>query len=142
MINKKLIESKLKDIKVYQKEIEPVLKFSNQEIIKDHLKLRTIERDLQLIVDTMVDINSYIISQKKLQPFEDFQSTFIILGKNKILPMEFALKIAPIVGLRNKVVHKYGKVDIKKLLDNIKKGFSDFNAYIKHINKFLKKKVV
>jgi len=96
------------------------------------LKLRSTERLFQLIVDTAIDINTHIISNSNLQVPDDYQSTFITLADNKFLPMDFALKIAPSVGLRNIVVHKYGKVDIKKMIDDIKEGIGDYLVYIKN----------
>lgn len=51
--------------------------------------------------------------------------------------MDFALKIAPSVGLRNLVVHKYGKVDIKKMIEDIKNELGDYAAYAKYINDFI-----
>lgn len=68
---------------------------------------------------------------------DDYFSTFVVLGENGILPMDFALKIAPSVGLRNLVVHKYGKVDIKKMIEDIKNELGDYAAYAKYINDFI-----
>jgi len=59
VINKEIIKSKIRDIEIYLKEIRPFLKLSSYKIIGDYPKLRTIERDFQLIVDTMVDINTH-----------------------------------------------------------------------------------
>ena len=60
-----------------------------------------LERLVQLIVDEMVDINTHIIAESDFQVPSDYQSTFITLAENKILPAEFAEKIAPSIGLRN-----------------------------------------
>ena len=48
--------------------------------------------------------------------------------------MEFALKIAPSVGLRNLIVHKYGKVDLKRMVDDIKANIGDYTEYLKLIS--------
>jgi len=139
MIDKKLVKNKLADIEGYYKELESVLENSASEIIKDRLKLRSIERLFQLIVDTSIDINTHIIAETDITIPDDYQSTFIILAENNILPMDFALRIAPSVGLRNKVVHKYGKVDLKRMIDDIKNEIGDYLEYMKLINEYLKK---
>jgi len=139
MIDKKLVKNKLADIEGYYKELESVLENSASEIIKDRLKLRSIERLFQLIVDTSIDINTHIIAESDITIPDDYQSTFIILAENNILPMDFALRIAPSVGLRNKVVHKYGKVDLKRMIDDIKNEIGDYLEYMKLINEYLKK---
>ena len=139
MIDKKLIKNKLADIEGYYKELKSVLENSVPEIIRDHLKLRSAERLFQLIVDTSIDINTHIIAESDIIIPDDYQSTFIVLAENNILPMEFALKIAPSVGLRNKVVHKYGKVDSKRMIGDVKNEIGDYLKYMKLINEYLKK---
>lgn len=53
--------------------------------------------------------------------------------------MDFALKIAPSVGLRNLIMHKYGKVDLKKMVDDIKSGINQYLEYLNYVNSFLSK---
>ncbi|MFH1188022.1 MAG: DUF86 domain-containing protein [bacterium] len=139
MIDKQLVKNKLNDLRKYYEKLEAVLKEDARIIIEDDLKLYSTERLFQLIVDTAVDINTHIISESNAQVPEDYQSTFITLGENKILPMNFALKIAPSVGLRNLIIHKYGKVDLKRMIDDIKNEISDYLEYMKFVNNFLKK---
>lgn len=136
-MNQDLIKNKLTQIQHYLKELEPILAEDSRQIIEDNLKLHTVERLLQVIVDTAIDINTEVITAQKFNAPEDYYSTFIILGENKILPMEFALKIAPAVGLRNLVVHQYGRVDTKQMIDDIKANIGDFVYYLKLINNYI-----
>ncbi len=133
MIDQDLIKNKLADMQGYYEELMNILKEETRSIIGDNLKLRSIERLFQLIVDTAVDINTHIILESDFPVPNDYQSTFITLGENKILPMDFAIKIAPSVGLRNLIVHKYGRKNIKKMVDDIKNEISEYLDYIKYI---------
>lgn len=137
MIDKEVIKNKIRDIQVYLKEIEPFLRLSYSKVIKDYPKLKTLERNFQLIVDSMVDINTHIISRQNLAVPDDYQGTFVILGQNRILPMDFALKIAPVVGLRNKIVHKYGDINRKKFIVDLQKGSDEFKEYCAFIKKYI-----
>jgi uncharacterized protein YutE (UPF0331/DUF86 family) len=138
MIDKLFIETKLSYIQAYFKELEGVLVYPDKEIQKDFLKLRALERILQLIVDEMIDINIHIIRYAHLRVPDDFQSSFLVLGENKILPEDFANRIAPVVGLRNRLVHRYEKIDLDVLLDTVRKNKKDFKKYVRHIFEFLK----
>jgi len=137
MIDRKFVETKLAYVRAYCQELEAVLDFLDQEIKGDILRLRALERIIQLIVDEIIDINNHIIRYAQLRVPEDFQSAFLILAENKILPERFARKIAPVVGLRNRLVHRYEKVDVGILLDTIRKSKGDFKNYVKHILKYL-----
>jgi uncharacterized protein YutE (UPF0331/DUF86 family) len=138
MIDRRFVEAKLSYIQTYYQELEGVLGYSDQEIKLDILMLRALERIIQLIVDEITDINNHIIRYAQLRVPEDFQSAFFILAENKILPEEFARRIAPVVGLRNRLIHRYEKVDVEILLNTIRRNKEDFKEYVKHILKYLR----
>ena len=130
---------KLEQISGHLKEAQDLFKSSDREILADSGKLHIAERLLQLIVDTMIDINQHFIVELNLKISEDFQGTFYILGENKILPLAFTQKIAPVVGLRNRIVHRYETLDKPLFIKTFRKNLSDFKEYIKSINKNLRK---
>ena len=127
----------MSDLQECYEELTGVLREEARMIIEDHLKLHTVERLFQLIVDTAVDINTYIIIESKFSVPNDYQSTFVILGENRLLPMDFAMKIAPSVGLRNLVVHKYGRVDVKRMVDDIRSEIGEYKEYLEYIDTYL-----
>ena len=139
MINKDLVINKMADTQKYLEELMPILQHDSREIIDDNLKLRSVERLFQLIVDTTIDINTYIITESDVSVPDDYQSTFMVMGEHNIVPMDFAQAIAPSVGLRNLIVHKYGKVDIKRMIDDVKNNIGQYKDYLRHISEFAKK---
>lgn len=139
MIDVELVKNKASDLQGYLMELQPLLKEESRTIIEDNLKLHTVERLFQLVVDTAVDINTHIISASDYKVPDDYQSTFITLAENHVFSTDFALTIAPSVGLRNLVVHKYGKVDIKRMLDDIKAEIGQYRDYLRYIDAFVGK---
>lgn len=138
MIDKDVIRSKLNEIDQYLTEIKPILELPEKEILGELRNLRTLERNFQLIVDAVLSINSHLIASRSLTPSEDYQGTFAILAQYKVLPTEFSQRIAPIVGLRNRIVHGYEKIDRRKFINDLKKNHSQFRDYIKLINQLIK----
>ena len=137
MINKELVAGKLSDMEGYYNEMSELLLEDARVILKNTVKLRAVERLFQLIVDTSIDINTHIIAESEFHLEDDYKSTFLTLGEHNILPIDFARKIAPSVGLRNLVVHKYGKVDLVLMIEQIKSEMSNYKEYIKQIHDFL-----
>ena len=142
MIDRHFIEAKLSYIESYCTELDNILLSADIEIKEDFIKLRALERILQLIVDEIIDINNHIIRYYPLSLPEDFQSSFRTLSDYKILPEEFAKKIAPVVGLRNRIVHRYEKTDIDLLIQFIRKNREDFKQYSRCIFEFINKNLV
>ncbi|MDI7260433.1 MAG: DUF86 domain-containing protein [Thermodesulfobacteriota bacterium] len=83
MIDRRFIETKLSYIRGYYQDLEGVLGYSDQEIKGDVLKLRALERVIQLIVDEIIDINNHFIRYAQLRVPEDFQSAFYSLLKTR-----------------------------------------------------------
>lgn len=137
MENREFIERKLDAILRYAKHLDSVLGFSDEEIGADFLKLHALERIIQLIVDEIVDINTHIIRRSTIETPDDFQGSFVALARGGILPEEFARKIAPTVGLRNRLVHRYEEIDPALLIHMARAEKDDFGTYVKHINAFL-----
>ena len=132
-INKPFIESKLEYIAEYARQLDIVLGFSDEDIRSDFFKLHTLERLIQLIVDEIVDINTHIIRHSDVKTPDDFQSSFRVLAEIGMFPHDFAERIAPTVGLRNRLVHRYEEVKSELLIRTAKNEKNDFNEYIKYI---------
>lgn len=138
MLDKELIKTKIRNIEEYIEEVKHIILLDTKEIIFNIEKIKTLERNFQLIVDAMIDVNMHFIAEMELESPDSFQNTFMILGKKDIvIPYDFAIKIAPVVGLRNKIVHQYEKVDKSFFVEQFKKEHKDFIDYIKYINQYL-----
>lgn len=136
---KSFVFKKIEEILGYLEETKNLFKNSDKAIIADSGKLHIAERLLQLVVDTMIDINQHFIRELNLKISEDYQGTFYILGENGILPENFTKKIAPIVGLRNRIVHRYETIDKSLFIKTFRKRIPDFKEYLGLINQHLKK---
>lgn len=137
MVDQDLIKEKIRNIQEYLNEIKSILALPDTEIVYTIEKLRTLERNFQLIVDEALDINIHLIKELNLESPDDFQSTFEILGEHKILPYDFAYEIASVVGLRNKIVHRYETIDRKLFVKSFKKNYPDFERFIQVIHDYI-----
>lgn len=136
------VMQKLDQIKGYLIETEDFFRSSNEEILKDSQKIHVAERLLQLIVDAMIDVNQHFIKELDFKASEDFQGTFYILAENNILPVDFSNKIAPVVGVRNRIVHRYEELDKKLFITTFRKNKDDFKKFIDLIKEQLNKLAV
>lgn len=92
---------------------------------------------LQLSIECVIDIGEIIISGLRLPRPEEAREVIEILGKNKVIPLSFSKDFSSVAGLRNILVHEYTKVDINKLFQHLRNDLKDFDAYIRHIVKFI-----
>jgi len=140
MLDKHLIKKKIVLIDQYLKELQPLAKLTLKQFLDDYKIYRTTERNLQLIVDTAIDINNHLIISSQLPPAEDYYQSFIQLGELKIFPAEFAKKIARSAGLRNRLVHAYENIDLVRIFRDLKFDLRDYQKYNRYILKYIDKK--
>lgn len=139
MIDKQLIDKKLQQVIGYLEELKPIARVTAvDETLQDYFKYHTAERLLQLIVDTIVDINLSLIAEGNFAVPDDFQSTFYTLADHNILPRDFAEQIAPVVGLRNRVVHRYETLNRRTFIELLQKNYRDFERYVTILREYLK----
>lgn len=97
------------------------------------------ERNLEVSIEAMLDVGNHIIASLGLGKPEDYYDIFKLLGEKGVINKEFAIKIAPLAGLRNVIVHDYLEIDYKLFLQNIKDHLFDFELFSKEILLFTKK---
>ena len=131
------VRQKLSEVEKYQGELGTLLEYADGEILRDTGRTHIAERLLQLIVDTLIDINQHLIKELGLVPAEDFQSTFSILAQHGVLRPDFVNSIAPVVGLRNRVVHRYETLDKTLFIAMLRKNQKDFAEYVAAIDAYV-----
>ena len=116
------------------KEFKPV---DFKQFLSDKKTKYTIERLMQLIIDLALDINNLVIKNEGGYPACDYFNSFIDLSELNVFDSDFAYKIAPSTGLRNRLVHEYEKIDDKIVYESIDKTYMYYLEYIKKIYTYL-----
>lgn len=119
------------------------LKSVNPEYVdleSDYEKRSAVERNFQLAIESAIDIGEIIISEEGLERPQDYKSVFLVLGRNSILPKDFAEKLAPITGFRNVLVHMYEEVDLGVLEEFLTRKLGDFEEFTGYVLEYIEKK--
>lgn len=96
-----------------------------------------VERNFQLAIESAIDIGEIIISEKGFERPEDYRSVFLILGKQGIIPMDFAEDFSVAAGFRNVLVHIYEEVDSSLLDVFLNERLDDFDRFARHIATYI-----
>ena len=141
MIDRPLIEKKLRKIEEFLKElgiakIESVEEFKGNIVTK-----RFIERNLELAIEQMIDICKHLVSALDLKEPETFAECFEILGKEGVIPTETVSMFQSMVRFRNLLIHVYDGVDDSITYGIYTRHLGDFKEFIKLIRDYLQKKI-
>lgn len=108
-----------------------------EELLKDYLLKSAIERNLQLAIESALDIGEIIISAENLEKPEDYRSIISTLGKEGIIPINFAKDFQEAAKLRNILVHMYTEVDPAEISQILENNLDDFDEYTQYIAIYL-----
>lgn len=137
MLDNIFLERRIERIRGYYNDLNELL--SLQDTFPRRLFFYyAIERVTQLIVDEIIDVNNHIIDRRHFPVPDDFQSSFYILEENSVLDDKLAQRLAPIVGLRNRLVHRYESVDREIMLQMVAKEKEDVQAYASAIEVYMR----
>jgi len=95
------------------------------------------ERNFQLVIESAIEIGEIIISEEGFERPKDYETVFLILGKEGIIPEDFAKEFAQAAGFRNVLVHMYEEVNIDILHMFLTERLEDFDEFAKYIAQYL-----
>ncbi len=138
MVDKSLILRKIAALDEYVGQIKEYENLSGKEYAANWKIQRIVERTLQMMIETCLDISSHIISDGKLPVPETYADMFRILVGNGILSDSQLGALEKMAKFRNIVVHDYEKIDADILIGILKNNLNDFEKFKLSIIEYLK----
>ena len=129
MVDETLILRKMAELDEYIEQIKTYMNISVIEYSNDWRIQRIIERTLQMMIETCVDVAGHIISDRGYRIPNSYSDTFKVLHENEILNETLFNTMGKIARFRNIIVHHYDKVDAEIVVGILKKDISDLLKY-------------
>lgn len=95
------------------------------------------ERFLQLCIQAIIDIAHLVIIDLGVRRPDDNYGAISILHERGVIKGELASKLTGMIGLRNILVHEYGKIDRKKIYQVLATQLEDLEEFQRMIIKYL-----
>ncbi len=93
--------------------------------------------NLHLAVEGCIDIAAHIISENGWGVPGSASEMFYLLEEKGLLEVELTERMIMAVGLRNLIVHEYGKIELKLLFETVRRDLGDLNSYLESLFKSL-----
>jgi uncharacterized protein YutE (UPF0331/DUF86 family) len=138
MVNAVLLLRKLAELDEYHNQVKEYKQISVAQYVNDWKIQRIIERTLQMMIETCVDIASHIIADKESRVPVSYADTFKVLHEEKIVSRELFSALEKMAKFRNVIVHHYEKIDAEIVVGILKKDLQDFDHYKNAIIRLIK----
>jgi uncharacterized protein YutE (UPF0331/DUF86 family) len=91
---------------------------------------RAVERLVQLVVEVAVDVNGLLAASASLPPPGSARESFELVARLGVVKPELAARfVASYVGLRNRIVHDYERLDDRLVLRAARRLVADARAF-------------
>lgn len=137
MIDKPLVEKKLRRIEEFLRELRGVEIGTIEEFKENVVTKRFIERNIELAIEQMIDICKHFVSGLDLSEPETYSDCFDILAKEGIIYEQSLDIFKSMVRFRNILIHAYEGVDDSITYGIYKLRLDDFRTFVKEIRDYL-----
>ena len=127
------IEAKITKLRYYLKLLHEYKTDCKERFLKDPMYEGALLHYLYLLSDGSISLAEMVIKEKSLPNPQSYYEAIDILGKNNVIPREFAYNFAKIASFRNFLAHDYEKIDYLQICDSILKKFDEVEQYLEYI---------
>jgi uncharacterized protein YutE (UPF0331/DUF86 family) len=137
MIDRELVTRKMVLVAEDLRRLEALAAKDREAYLASEIDETLAERYLERMIGRMIDVNYHVLTESGEAPPRDYFESFLALSRIGALPVDFAARLAPCAGLRNRIVHAYDDLDPGRVYDALRTAMADVPAYLAAIRRFL-----
>jgi uncharacterized protein YutE (UPF0331/DUF86 family) len=139
MIDLDLVNRKLVLILGDLQRLAPLAEKEREDFLSAYENELIAERLLERIIGRLIDVNYHLITESGAPPPSDYYESFLRLAPLKIVPADFATRLAACAGLRNRIAHEYDEIDPTLVHDAIRSTAKDIPEYLRLVRAFVER---
>ena len=137
MVRAEVIRKRLNKLDEYLEILDDLKIYSLEEFLSKPEYYGSVERFLQLAIETTVDIGNHIVADLGLGEVNWYSDIAAILEEKNFISIDLREKWIRMVGFRNILVHDYLEVDRKIVYDVLQNRLGDLEELKKVFVTFL-----
>jgi len=127
----------LNNLRNSQDKLSILAQYAQEDFLHDFTKVESAKHLLQVSIECCLDIAHHVVADEGFRTPKDSYDACVVLNEQGILPDDFMPALRQMVSFRNRVVHLYWDVDDTTVYDIVQHNLGDFEAFARHILKYL-----
>jgi len=140
-LEREVIEGKFDIIDRNLSFLEEIKRLSLEQFLESYRDVQAAKYSLLEIVEACIDVANYIISVRGFRRAEEYSEMFKVLKEEGVIGKGLATKLEDMARFRNLLVHRYGEVDNRRVLEIIKYNLKDIEEFEREIGEFVRREV-
>jgi len=137
MISKEVINAMIDLIEENLKLIEEIKKQGFESFSNNFRDIQAAKHSLQESIEACLDIGSHIIAEKGFRRADDYKDIYKVLEEEKIIDPGLSAKLQEMAQFRNLLVHRYGKIDTKRIFIIMSGDINDIKQFVNSVLKYI-----
>ena len=130
------IERRLDELDERLARLQPLREQTRTDFDADPYLRDIVERNLEVGAQCVIDICHRIIALENAQKPANYYEAILMMGELRILPAEFARKLAPLAGFRNILTLEYLAIDWDQVYKNLQ-NLDDLVLFARAVRRWL-----
>lgn len=137
MISSEVINAMIDLIDENIRLIEKLRSQSFESFSNNFRDIQAAKHSLQEAIEACLDIGSHIIAEKGFRRPEDYKDIYKVLEEEGVIDSVLSAKLQEMAQFRNLLVHRYGKIDTKRIFIIMSEDINDVKDFVKIILKYI-----
>lgn len=132
-LNLSRINEKIADIR---ESMQILLQYGKQEdsiFLNNQEAIRSAKYTFIVLIEAATNIASHICARLLTKAPANYAESFLLLGEYKLIEANLAKRLSKMAGFRNLLVHGYGEIDNRRVLNIMRKDIHDLELYLEAI---------
>lgn len=110
------------------------------ELVPDSVALKAAKYILIELAEAMSNTIQHLLAKDKGVAVSGYVDAVVKAFENGLVDKSLFERLKPFFDFRNSLVHRYWRIDDRRLIDNIRGGKDDFDRFISQIEAYLEEK--
>lgn len=137
MIDRDRLLAKLDELDGYLGELRSIAPERFEEYLSVEKK-RACERLVQVLTEAVIDVCALLVAGLRLGLPGEEDDLFEKLARGGVISQPMVSTLKRMKGLRNLLVHEYGRINDEIVFDTVRRRLGDFDAFKREILAFLR----
>lgn len=99
--------------------------------------IQAAKHSLQEAIEACLDIGSHVIAEKGFRRAEDYKDIYKVLEEEGIIDLVLSAKLQEMAQFRNLLVHRYARIDTKRIFIIMSEDMKDIQKFVKMILNYI-----
>jgi uncharacterized protein YutE (UPF0331/DUF86 family) len=129
-MSNEVLARKIAAIRARTARVRELLPSTAEQFLAQRTEAEALILNLFLALQECSDLALHLVADLGLGVPGEPRAAFEILARNDVLSPALAKSLSAAVGLRNRIAHEYGGLDLRKVYDAARDDLGDLEAYV------------